>query len=203
MLIGTWKTDHISRNNLIIFLYNFKGEEMKSNANKDDKIFIKEIKYSCPICEKEHKVEVYKEPTKAIIKKQPIEYIETYYYCPVNEEEFYPSQVLDNNLLEARDSYRNENQLLTSSEIKDIRKYYGLNQKEFSNIFGWGDITIQRYETKLIQEETYNNMIKRAKEDPLFLYEELKKHEDRFEDHRYREIEDLLKTKSRKNKLVF
>lgn len=203
MLIGTWKTDHISRNNLIIFLYNFKGEEMKSNANKDDKIFIKEIKYSCPICEKEHKVEVYKEPTKAIIKKQPIEYIETYYYCPVNEEEFYPSQVLDNNLLEARDSYRNENQLLTSSEIKDIRKYYGLNQKEFSNIFGWGDITIQRYETKLIQEETYNNMIKRAKEDPLFLYEELKKHEDRFEDHRYREIEDLLKNEIKKKQISF
>ena len=176
---------------------------MKSIAKKDDKVFIEEVKYSCPICEKEHKVEVYQEPIKALIKKQPIEYIETYYYCPISEEEFYPSQILDNNLLKARDSYRIENNLLTSSEIKEIRKFYGLNQKEFSNIFGWGDITIQRYETKSIQEETYNEMIKRAKEDPLFLYGELKKHKDRFEESRYIEIENLLRDEIKKKQISY
>jgi putative zinc finger/helix-turn-helix YgiT family protein len=168
----------------------------------DDRIFIEEVKYNCPICEEVHKVKVYKEPTKALVKKQPVEYIETYYYCPISEEEFYPSQILNNNLLEARDSYRRNNNLLTSTEIKEIRKFYGLNQKEFSNIFGWGDITIQRYETKLIQEETYNEMIKRAKDDPLFLYEELKKHKDKFEVNRFREIEDLLKDEIRKKQYI-
>jgi len=176
---------------------------MKSIAKKDDKIFIEEVKYSCPICEKVHKVKVYQEPTKALIKKQPIEYLETYYYCPISEEEFYPSQILDNNLLEARDNYRKENNLLTSSEIKEIRKFYGLSQKEFSNILGWGDITIQRYESKSIQEETYNEMIKRAKENPLFLYEELKKHKDRFEDNRYREIENLLKDEIKRKQVSY
>jgi putative zinc finger/helix-turn-helix YgiT family protein len=168
----------------------------------DDKVFVEEIKYNCPICEEVHKVKVYKEPTKALVKKQPVEYIETYYYCPISEEEFYPSQVLNVNLLEARDSYRKNNNLLTSIEIKEIRKFYGLNQKEFSNIFGWGDITIQRYETKLIQEETYNEMIKRAKDDPLFLYEELKKHKDKFEENRFNEIENLLKDEIRNKQFI-
>ncbi len=176
---------------------------MERVANKDDRVFIEDVKYSCPICEKVHKVKVYQEPTKALIKKQPIEYIETYYHCPISEEEFYPSQVLNNNLLEARDSYKIENNLLTSSEIKKIRKFYKLNQKEFSNIFGWGDITIQRYETKSIQEETYNEMIKRAKEDPLFLYEELRKHKDKFDDNRYIDIENLLRDEIKKKQVSF
>ncbi len=176
---------------------------MKRIVNKDDRVFIEDVKYSCPICEKVHKVKVYQEPTKILIKKQPIDYIETYYHCPISEEEFYPSQILDSNLLEARDSYRRENNLLTSSEIKEIRKFYKLNQKEFSNIFGWGDITVQRYESKLIQEETYNEMIKRVKEDPLFLYEELKKHKDKFDDKRYREIEILLRDEIKKKQVSF
>jgi len=176
---------------------------MKRVANKDDRVFIEDVKYSCPICEKVHKVKVYQEPTKALIRKQPIEYIETYYHCPTSEKEFYPSHILDGNLLEARDSYRRENNLLTSSEIKEIRKFYGLNQKEFSNIFGWGDITVQRYESKSIQEETYDEMIKRSKEDPLFLYEELKKHKDKFDDNRYIEIESLLRGEIKKKQFSF
>ncbi len=176
---------------------------MKKITNKDDRVFIEDVKYSCPICEKVHEVQVYQEPTKALIKKQPIKYIETYYHCPTSEEEFYPSQILDSNLLEARDSYRRENNLLTSSEIKEIRKFYRLNQKEFSNIFGWGDITVQRYESKLIQEETYNEMMKRVKEDSLFLYEELKKHKDKFDENRYIEIENLLRDEINKKQFSF
>jgi len=176
---------------------------MSNNANKDDKIFIGKTKYSCPICEKEEEVEIYKELTQVLIKKQNINYYETYYYCPVSKEEFYPSQVLDSNLLEAKDSYRKQNNLLTSQEIKEIRKYYKLNQKEFSNIFGWGDITVQRYETKLIQEETYNEIMKRAKDNPLFLYEELKKHKDKFGENRFNEIKNLLKNEIEKKQIIY
>ena len=113
---------------------------MSNNSNMDDKTFIGKTKYNCPICEKEEEVEIYKELAQVIIKEQTISYYETYYYCPISKEEFYPSQVLDNNLLEAKDSYRRQNNLLTSQEIKEIRKYYKLNQKEFSNIFGWNQV---------------------------------------------------------------
>lgn len=154
---------------------------------------IKGVNYNCPICEKIHKVMVCEEETKALVKNNPVEYKEIFYLCPESNEEFYPGNVMDENLIRARDSYKKANGLLTSSEIKEIRNYYGLNQKEFSNIFGWGDITIQRYENKAIQDETYDEVLKRAKDDPMFVYNELKKHKDKFDLGRFEEIESLLK----------
>lgn len=160
---------------------------------------IKEVNYSCPLCEKIHKVRVIEEETKALIKNKPVEYKEIYYFCLESNEEFYPEEIMDENLLKAKDSYRRLNGLLTSSEIKEIRNYYGLNQKEFSNLFGWGDITIQRYENKSIQDETYDEVLRRTKDDPMFVYNELKKHKDKFSVDRFKELENLLKDEVRKS----
>jgi putative zinc finger/helix-turn-helix YgiT family protein len=162
---------------------------MAANASK---FLIKEVNYSCPFCEKKHKVEVYESGTKALVKKKPVEYKEIFYFCPKCKEEFYPDNIMDNNLNRARDSYKKMNGLLTSSEIKEIRNYYKLNQKEFANLFGWGDITIQRYESKCIQDETYDEIIRRAKDDPQFVYKELKRHRNGFTEERFKEIEVFL-----------
>jgi putative zinc finger/helix-turn-helix YgiT family protein len=163
---------------------------------------IGEVSCSCPICEKTHKVKVYEEETKALIKNESVEYKETYYLCPENNEEFYPEKIMDENLTKARDAYKSLRSLLTSSEIKEIRDYYGLNQKELSNLFGWGDITIQRYENKAIQDETYDEVLKRAKDDPMFLYNELKKHKDKFTDDRFKELELFLKDEVKKKQTL-
>ena len=163
---------------------------MTANASK---ILIKEVNYSCPFCERKHKVEIYESEAKALVKKKPVEYKEIFYFCPKCKEEFYPDNIMDNNLNRARDSYKKMNGLLTSSEIKEARNYYKLNQKEFANLFGWGDITVQRYESKSIQDETYDKVIRRAKDDLLFVYEELKKHKDKFTEERFKEVEAFLK----------
>ena len=162
---------------------------MAANASK---FLIKEVSYSCPFCEKKHKVEVYESETKALVKKKPVEYKEIFYFCPKCKEEFYPDNIMDNNLNRARDRYKKENGLLTSSEIKKIRNYYKLNQKEFANLCGWGDITIQRYESKYIQDETYDEIIRRVKDDPQFVYKELKRHRNEFTEERFKEIEVFL-----------
>ena len=164
--------------------------------------FIKEVSYNCPLCEKAHKVKVMEEETKALIKNKPIGYKEIYYFCPESDEEFYPENILDENLIKAIDSYKKQNGLLTSSEIKEIRNYYGLNQKELSNLFGWGDITIQRYENKQIQDETYDEVLRRTKDDPMYLYNELKKHKDKFLVNRFNELENFLKEEIKKKQTI-
>lgn len=164
---------------------------------------IGEVSYSCPLCEKTHKVKVYEEEAKAVIKNEPVEYKEIYYLCSESNEEFYPEKIIDENLTKARDSYKRLKGLLTTSEIKGIRDYFGLNQKEFSNLFGWGDITIQRYEGKAIQDETYDGVLKRAKDDPMFLYGELKKHKDKFTDDRFKDLEFLLKDEVKKKQSIY
>jgi putative zinc finger/helix-turn-helix YgiT family protein len=168
---------------------------MAVDANKT---ILEEVNYNCPICEKKHKVEVFEEKTKVLIKNEPIEYKEIFYFCPKSNEEFCPENVLDQNLIRAMDRYRQIHGFLTSSEIKEIRKYYKLNQKEFSNLLGWGDITIQRYENKCVQDETYDEIIRRAKDNPFFVFEELNRHKDKFTNERFKEIEIYLKDLIRK-----
>jgi putative zinc finger/helix-turn-helix YgiT family protein len=163
---------------------------------------IGEVSYSCPLCEKTHKVKVCEEETKALIKNKPVEYKEIYYLCSESNEEFYPEKIIDENLTKARDAYKRLSGLLTSSEIKEIRNYFGLNQKELSNLFGWGDITIQRYENKAIQDETYDEVLRRAKDDPMFVFGELKKHKDKFTDDRFKDLEFFLKDEVKKKQTI-
>ncbi len=161
---------------------------------------LKKIHYSCPFCDEEHEISVFREKTKALVNNTPVEYEEIYYYCPIEEDKFVPKEILNQNLLAAKDSYRALNGLLTSQEIKDIRNSYGLSQKEFANMLGWGDVTIQRYEKKLIQDETYDQKIRAVKDNPKLALEELEKHKEKFDKARYEEIrkfiKELVKTKS-------
>lgn len=163
---------------------------------------IKEVSYSCPLCEKTHKVKVYEEKAKVLIKNKTVEYIEIFYFCPESDEEFYPEKIMNENLTKARDSYKRLSGLLTSYEIKEIRDYYGLNQKELSNLFGWGDITIQRYENKAIQDETYDEVLRRAKDDPMFVFDELKKHKDKFDTERFKDLEMFLKDEIKRKQTI-
>lgn len=154
---------------------------------------LKEKKYDCPFCEKEHVVQVKKKISKANVKDSVIEYDQIMYYCPEEEEEFIPSKMMDKNLLRARDAYRTSIGLLTSEEIKEIRKMYDLNQKEFSRILGWGDVTIGRYEKKLIQDETYDNIMRMTQVNPAYALEMLEKHCNNFFKERYEEIRTNIK----------
>ena len=92
-----------------------------------------------------------------------------------------------------RDAYRVKQNLLTSTQIIDIRKKYNLNQKELSSMLGWGGATISRYETKLIQDETYDGVLRLVAKNPAFALEKLMRHKDLFTDDRFFEISTLLK----------
>ncbi len=163
---------------------------------------VKKINFNCPECDQNHEVEVYEQKTQSLIEGTIVEHKETYYYCPIEDEEFIPAKVMNQNLLEARDAYRINIGRLTSTEIRNIRKMYGLSQKEFANLLGWGDVTVQRYESKTIQDETYDQKMKLVFENPQIALTELEKHAQKFDTERYLEIyqkiTQLIKKKSLK-----
>lgn len=157
--------------------------------NKD--FLMEEIQMDCPFCDNIHTLEKRKRDTKGIVKGEIVDYEEMYYLCPMTkgeENEFVPAGIMDKNLLFARDAYRTSKGLLTSSDISEIRKFYELTQNEFSNLLGWGDVTVTRYESKTIQDETYDRLMRMAKENPLFALESLEKHEEKFSEHKYMKI---------------
>ncbi len=81
------------------------------------------------------------------------------------------TMIINRDSLSELDQTRKSKGLLTSLEIKEIRNSLGLNQKEFSLLLGLGEISVARYETKLIQSHTINDLFLKAKTNPLFLYE--------------------------------
>lgn len=142
---------------------------------------VKKILMECPLCDKVHEIEERKRTTTLIIKDEEVEYEESYYWCCNSKEnEFEPAKMSNINLLNARNAYRKKNHLLTSDEIVRLRERYGLSQVELARLLGWGEATISRYESKAIQDEAYDNMLRIIKENPLKALEFLEKNREKF-----------------------
>lgn len=156
---------------------------------------IAELEMDCPICDKVHTIHKCKRMTQALIKEQVVSYEEIYFFCPESDEEeceFVPASLMDQNLLAARDGFRREKGLLTSAEIAEIRSYYGLTQSEYALLLGWGEVTITRYESKTIQDETYDNIMRMSRQNPLFALKSLQRHKDRFPQAKYPQVKETI-----------
>jgi putative zinc finger/helix-turn-helix YgiT family protein len=136
------------------------------------------VRMECPICDKIHDVEKRKRIAGTVIKDEEVTYEETYFYC-VNadegENEFETGEVMDANLMNARNAYRVKTGLLTSDEIVKIRESYGLSQVDLARILGWGEATVSRYESKAIQDKAYDTMLRLIRDNPLKTLDLLKK----------------------------
>ena len=144
---------------------------------------IRKIKMECPLCDKVHEIEERTRIAKSIIKGEEVKFEETYYLCLNSDEEeneFVTGKMENDNLLNARNVYRKAHDLLTSDEIVAIRESYGLSQVDLAKLLGWGEATISRYESKAIQDDAYDNMLKIIRDNPLVAMELLQKHSEQF-----------------------
>lgn len=144
---------------------------------------IRKIHMPCPLCDKTHEVEERKRITTITLKGEEVTYEEKFYFCTnaaENENEFENGAMTNENLLNARNAYRVKMGLLTSDEIVAIRENYGLSQVDLAKLLGWGEATISRYESKAIQDEAYDTMLRLIKDNPLQALESLKKNSEKF-----------------------
>ena len=155
-----------------------KGDMAMNGGN-----LIRKIHMECPLCDKIHEIEERTRIAKTIIKGEEVNYEETYYFCLNSDEgenEFVTGKMENENLLNARNEYRRAHELLTSDEIVAIRESYGLSQVDLAKLLGWGEATISRYESKAIQDDAYDNMLRIVRDNPLAALELLKKNGEQF-----------------------
>ncbi|MFR5602087.1 MAG: type II TA system antitoxin MqsA family protein [Lachnospiraceae bacterium] len=161
-------------------------------------ILIKKIHKSCPVCNRIHEIEERKRIAKTVIKGKHVEYTERFYFC-VNadeeEQEFETAKMTNENLLNARNAYREKMGLLTSDEIIAIRESYGLSQVDLAKLLGWGEATISRYESKAIQDEVYDMVLRLIQDNPFKTLEFLRKNNDKFSPSKQMEIKEHIMEK--------
>ena len=121
---------------------------------------------------------------KANVKGKIIEFDEYYMIDPTTKEEVFDRNIEIENDIRLYDIYKKQMNLLTSSEIKNIRKKYDMNQKEFALSIGVGEITIHRFENGSIQTESVDSII-RLSEDPDIMYNLLIKNQTNLSDSDY------------------
>lgn len=149
----------------------------------------------CPICDKIHDVEERKRMSTATIKGEEVEYLEKYFYCENGEDgecEFETASLMNANLQAAKNAYRKKHHLLTSDEIVSLRETYDLSQVELARLMGWGEATISRYESKSIQDESYDVMLCMVRDSPFVAIELLDKHHDKFCEARLKAIKNCM-----------
>lgn len=149
----------------------------------------------CPVCGNIHYVEMREKIADTIIKGEVVEYKEWYYFCDNAEEdecEFESARLCNMNLLNARNAYRRKKCMLTSDEIVGIREMYGLSQIELARLLGWGEATVSRYESKAIQDEAYDRVLRTVKSNPLELLRYLESHKEKFSKVKYLEIRNRI-----------
>ena len=152
---------------------------------------IRKVHMDCPLCDKTHEVEERKRFATIILKGEEVTYEERFYFCAnadTDENEFETGSMTNANLLNARNAYRVNHGLLTSDEIVAIRENYGLSQVDLARLLGWGEATISRYESKAIQDEAYDTMLRLIKDNPLIALEFLKKNAAKFSAQKRAEI---------------
>ena len=152
---------------------------------------IRKVYMNCPICDKLHEVEERKKNCAIIIKGEEVTYEARFYFCANTDEdenEFESGEMVNENLLNARNAYRVKMGLLTSNEIIAIRENYGLSQVDLARLLGWGEATVSRYESKGIQDEAYDSMLRLIKDNPLQALEFLKKNACKFSESKRVEI---------------
>ena len=163
----------------------------------------KKVNMFCSICEENHDVSLIEEERETMVKGEKIKYKELYYKCDKYRDNniFMSGELWNINLINSLDAYRIKKDLLTSKEIKDIRKKYDLTQSELAYLLNLGEVTITRYETKQIQDASVDNMLRELNDNPLLALKLLEKNKNKFK--RYEEIENKIKEIIDKNVISF
>ncbi|MGI6544367.1 MAG: type II TA system antitoxin MqsA family protein [Limnochordia bacterium] len=110
----------------------------------------------CGNCDSEEKVRVIERPETIEVRREPIDVRAQVAVCELCGEDVFCEQLDDATLEKAYDIYRKQHRLLSPEEIKDIRTKYGLSQRAFARLLGWGEATISRYEAGALPDKGHS-----------------------------------------------
>ena len=89
-------------------------------------------------------------------------------YCPICGEEVWPWFIGSQNDILVYDNYKRIVGLLTTDEIKAIRKKRGLSQVQLAQLIHCGEKNIARYENGAVQDKVFDILIRLVDNDASY-----------------------------------
>ncbi|MEA3423846.1 MAG: helix-turn-helix domain-containing protein, partial [Bacillota bacterium] len=129
----------------------------------------------CLSCMKEHEVQYVEIMEENIFRGEKVQFSARYEYCTNTRELTTYEESVDSNDISFKNAYRDKMGLLSIDEIIEIRKQYGVSQKDFSKILGWGPSTITRYEGHQVQDNIHDDVLRKIKKDSKWFIELLER----------------------------
>lgn len=120
---------------------------------------IREVKDECPLCEGVRNLVYGSQQEKILVRGEEIDVSVNLFYCPTGDHYFQSFDDDEERIQSAYREYRKRKGFLQPEEIKQIREQYGLSQRNFARLLGWGDITIHRYESGSLQGDAQNDVL--------------------------------------------
>ncbi len=115
--------------------------------------------YYCECCGKMVPTEVVKKREVFHVFHDEIEVVSNVRVCGNCKEEIYDEKLDSETQEEVFRIYRGKHKLLSKNEIIQIRKQYGLSQRNFAKLLNWGDKTVRRYEQGSLPDRTHNSLL--------------------------------------------
>lgn len=126
------------------------------------------VKGLCPVCEREAPIRKIARRETLVVRNEPIEIEAEVRRCDACGDVFAGVEEEERNFEKVYRAFRKKHGLLQPEEIRRIREQYGLGQRAFSRLLGWGEITIHRYEAGALQDEAHNNELLLLKDPSAF-----------------------------------
>ena len=120
----------------------------------------------CLRCDTIGEVETTTEIRKVTVKGVPVEFEAIKAYCPKCGDPLFLYEAERINQIRCFDEYKRKKGLLTSEEIIEIRKKYGLSQADLAKALRIGTKNIARYEAGKIQDRSIDFMIRLLNDHP-------------------------------------
>lgn len=128
------------------------------------------MKHYCPYCNSEQEYYIDKRIFKEY-KGVEVNVEENVPICKKCKNELIINNIEDENLKRIYNKYREIKNIITPSEIKDLREKYGISQRELTAILGFGKMTINRYEKGSLPSKSHSDYLRLIlKEENKFFY---------------------------------
>ncbi|TVT28947.1 DUF4065 domain-containing protein [Salinicoccus cyprini] len=119
--------------------------------------------------------------------------------CGVCNEAIYDEQLDSLNINNAFQVYREQNNIMSSEEIVELRRRYGLSQRGLATILGWGMATVGRYESGAIPSNSHHTMLLNLRNDIDFAHKLYNENKDKLKKLDLQRMHDRLEDEQKKS----